>query len=69
MNKCPVCQSEGFVEQCLQCGWYVQPQWSEDEKQLRLQERIDIWYEDEIEFPDPDQDLKKNMYHRTHHIQ
>lgn len=59
MNKCPVCQSEGFVEQCLQCGWYVQPQWSEDEKQLRLQERIDIWYEDEIEFPDPDQDLEE----------
>ena len=69
MNKCPVCQSEGFVEQCLQCGWYVQPQWSEDEKQLRLQERIDIWYEDEMTFPTQIKTWKKNMYHRIHHIQ
>ena len=66
MNNCPVCQSEGFVEQCLQCGWYVQKHWSEDEKQLRLQERIDIWYEDEIEFPEPDQTCtQENMQPNT----
>ena len=50
MNKegtCPVCDSIGFEEQCLQCGWYVPEHWSIEQTMQHLEQRRQIWYEDE----------------------
>jgi formylglycine-generating enzyme len=61
MENCPVCHTADFGEQCLQCGWYVNKHWSEEERKLRLQERIDIWYEDEIAYPNGDMEFDQEL--------